>query len=145
MAAPPIEMPWLAIVLAVIWNFILGFVWYMPQVPTGKVWMRAQNLPANHKPLPGEMLKGILLMVVGAVLTMGVLAYLIHAMQHFYDSPLDWMSGAWAGFFVWLGFALPICLGGLAWERKTVGYTAVNAGYHLVSLVVGGIIIATMA
>jgi len=146
MAAPTIsDLPWLGILLALVWNFFLGFTWYASFTPTGRIWMKANNVDPKAKPAPGEMVKGLLLMIVGAILTMSVLAYLLVSMQQVYGSSLDWMSGVWAGGFVWLGFFLPVQLGGLAWEKKTVALTAVNAGYHLVSLVVGGIILATMA
>ncbi|MFO1532118.1 MAG: DUF1761 domain-containing protein [Thermoplasmatota archaeon] len=146
MAAPMLsDLNWLAIVLAVVWNFVLGFAWYAKQTPTGKVWMKAMNVPADAKPTPGDMLKGLILMLVGSVLTMAVLAYLIVAMKQVYDQPLTWMGGLYAGFFVWLGFYLPLQLGGMAWERKSGALTAVNAGYHFVSLLVSGIIIAAMS
>lgn len=146
MAAPTIsDLPWLGILLALVWNFLLGFTWYAKFTPMGRIWMKAMNVDPDAKPQPGEMLKGLLLMILGAVLTMSVLAYLIVAMKQVYDSPLDWMSGVWAGGFVWLGFLLPIQLGGLAWEKKTVAVTLVNAGYNLLSVVVGGILIAVMA
>jgi hypothetical protein len=146
MAAPTLtDLNWLAIAIAMVWNFVLGFVWYAQFTPTGRIWMRAQGIGPDHKPAPGEMAKGLVLMVVGSLLTMGVLAYLIEAVTAFYGSPPDWMGGLYAGFFVWLGFFLPQHLGGMAWERKGLPVTAVNGGYNLLNLLVSGAIIAAMS
>lgn len=146
MAAPMLaDLPWLGIVLAVLWNAVLGFVWYAKWTPTGRVWMRSMGVPADAKPQPGELLKGLILMLLGSALTMAVLAYLIVALVPVYGKPLTWLGGGYAGLFVWLGFFLPMQLGGMAWERKGGAVTAVNAGYHLVNLAVGGIIVAAMA
>jgi hypothetical protein len=138
------DINWLAVVVAVIWNFVLGFVWYAQFTPTGRIWMKSQGLSPDFKPEPGAMLKGILLQVLGAALTMTVLAYLILGLSQspIYPGPLDWTGGLYAGLFAWAGFLLPVQLGALAWERKGLAVTAVNAGYHLVSLVVAGIILA---
>ena len=146
MAAPTLaDLPWLAILLAVVWNMVLGFVWYAKWMPTGKVWMKAQGVPADAKPTPGQMAKGLVLMALGSALMMSVLAYLIVAMVQVYGPPLSIEGGCYAGVFTWLGFFLPVQLGGMAWEGKGAAVTAVNAGYHLVNLVVAGILIAAMA
>jgi hypothetical protein len=145
---------WLAILLAVVANFIIGFVYYAKWFPTGKAWMKHMGMDPNMKPDSGAMMMGMILMLVGAFLTMFVLSHDFWAYKDAYTNAaaggdatykLSLMDGLMGGFFVWLGFFLPPILGSIAWEKRKPGLAAINAGYHLVSMLVAGVIIAMMS
>ena len=143
-------IPWLAVLLAVVVNFVLGFAWYHPKTPTGRTWLRGLKMDPDNmpKPPPGMLVKSLLIQAIGAVLIMSTLAYVFVAMTGAYPGSMTQMpalDGAIGGFFVWLGFFLPVQLGSLAWEGKPGGFVAVNAGYWLVSLAAAGAIIGSMS
>jgi len=46
------DLNWLAIGLGVLAMMILGFVWYAPWFPTGKVWARNMGMDPNNMPKP---------------------------------------------------------------------------------------------
>ncbi|MCA1819860.1 MAG: DUF1761 domain-containing protein, partial [Halobacteriales archaeon] len=146
---------WLGFALAIVANMVLGFIWYAAWSPTGKVWMRHQGMdPHNMPKMSGaQMAVPMLLMVVGSVLMMFVFA---HTNGVYLDSfrntatggmagyRLSVMDGIMGGFFTWLGFIVPLNLNQVAFERKPWSLFAVNTGYYLVTLVLAGILIATV-
>jgi hypothetical protein len=52
------------------------------------------------------------------------------------------MYGFFAGFFVWLGFILPILLNSVAFERKNWTAFGIQLGYQFISLQVMGMILS---
>lgn len=143
-------LPWLGVAIAVVVNFALGFAWYHRKTPTGRAWMRGLKMDPDNMPAPppGLLAKALVIQVVGAVLIMASLAYTFKAMAAAYGTSMMGVAaldGAIGGFFVWLGFFLPVQLGSLAWEGKPGSFVAVNAGYWLVSLAAAGAIIGAMS
>jgi fluoride ion exporter CrcB/FEX len=152
--APGVEfgdLKWIAIAAAMASNIVLGFLWYSQKTPTGRLWMKHMGFPKDHKPKPGEMMRAMILMVIGTFLLMFVLqhnfiayrdAYGIDQMPVNKEYDLSMMDGFMGGFFTWLGFFVPVQLGSISWEGKPWSLFFVNAGYYLVSLVAARLIYA---
>lgn len=136
---PEITINYLAVVVAVVVNFMLGFIWYTPLF--GKAWAAEMGFDPNEKPEASIMARGMIFMVIGNFLLAWVFAHNIAVWN-----PETWglaPSGATklssvmsASFFTWLGFFFPIDLGGVAWEKKSWKLFAINTVYHLLSLIV---------
>ncbi len=144
---------WLGLGLAVLFNMILGFVWYAKFTPTGRIWMREMKIATDAKPTSAQMAQGMILMLVGAFLTMFVLAHNFWVYQDAGRNvvtngvagyKLTLMDGMTGGFFVWLGFFVPQHWSGVAWEGKSWTLFFVQAGYSLVTMVVAGILLVTV-
>lgn len=144
---PNIEINMLAILLAVVANFFLGFIWYTPLF--GKVWGREMGFDMTQKPPASEMIKGMVFMVIGNFLMAWVF---YHNMAVW--NPVTWglepstmstcMTALMAALFTWLGFYFPTDLGSTVWEKKSWKLFFINTGYHLVSLIVVALILANM-
>jgi hypothetical protein len=141
---PVIQLNWLAIGAAVAANIVIGFLWYGPLL--GKAWMREMGLPAEHKPDPATMKRSMIIMIVSAFLTAYVLAHSVEVWR-----PSTWKAGTdapneiygfYSAFFTWIGFYVPMLLGGVAWESKSWKLFGINAGYHFVALLAAGMILA---
>ncbi|MGB2867736.1 MAG: DUF1761 domain-containing protein [Bacteroidota bacterium] len=52
------------VILAVVANFIFGFIWYTPLF--GRTWAKEMGFNFDAKPPAGAMAKGLVLMVVGS-------------------------------------------------------------------------------
>src|SRR5687768_4871472 len=119
---PNIHISYLAIIIAVIAHFILGFLWYTPLF--GKAWAKELGYNTDQKPPSSELIKGMVFMLIGNFLMAWVLAHNIAAWD-----PRTWgqettmMSpagaAASAAIFTWLGFFFPVDLGAVAWEKKS--------------------------
>jgi hypothetical protein len=138
------DMPinYTAILIAVVANFFLGFLWYTPLF--GKVWAREQGFDTSVKPRSGEIAKGMIIMVIGNFLMAYVFAHNMAAWT--FVPGMDVMPAVPtilnSAIFTWLGFYLPVDLGAIAWERKSWKLFFINTGYHLTMLLVAATILA---
>jgi hypothetical protein len=133
-----------AVLVAVVANFVLGFVWYTPLF--GKAWAKENNFDTTIKPKGGEIAKGMIFMVVGNFFMAYVFASNMAAWS--YVPGVKEMSMATnvfnAAFFTWLGFYVPVDLSTVAWERKSWKLFAINTFYHLATLVVAAVVLYSM-
>ncbi|OLD60712.1 MAG: hypothetical protein AUI83_01850, partial [Armatimonadetes bacterium 13_1_40CM_3_65_7] len=89
-------MNWVAIVVAAIAQFIIGWIWYGPLF--GKTWMSMMGMSQQSMSREG-MGKTMVLTFIGSLVTAAVLSMLV-----------GWMgaktlsTGIAAGFWAWLGF-----------------------------------------
>lgn len=136
----------IAILIAVVANFILGWVWYGPLF--GKAWGKEMGMPMDQKPAAGVMIKGMIFMIIGCWLTANVLAHDAAAWAMVPGMTLTDISavkfGFMGGFFTWIGFFVPQQLSGVAWENKSWKLFAINVAYSFVALQVVAQILSHM-
>lgn len=130
-----------AIAIAVVANFVLGALWYMPLF--GKAWGKEMGYDPNEKPDNSVMIKGMAFMLIGNILFAWVFAHNIAAWDFVPGMKeqgivANTMSAA---IFTWLGFYLPGELGATVWEKKSWKLFAINTGYHLTSLILVAVIL----
>jgi hypothetical protein len=131
-----------AVLLATFANFVFGALWYMPLF--GRAWAAEMKMPMDAtKPPASAMVRGMVLMFVGNLLTAWVLAHNSAAWAN--DMPAETtraVAGFMAGFFTWLGFFLPHDLSRLAWENKSGKLFAINTVYHFLALQIVAMILS---
>ena len=133
-----------AVLVAVVANFILGFIWYTPLF--GKAWAKELGFDLTVKPPAGALAKGMIFMVIGNFLMAYVFAHnnaawgFVPEMKE--ASPVSIILNS--AFFTWLGFYVPVDLNRVAWERGSWKLFAINAGYHLAMLLVASTILTYM-
>ena len=127
-------MNWVAIVVAAIAQFIIGWIWYGPLF--GKTWMSMMGMSQQSMGREG-MGKTMVLTFIGSLVTAVVLSMLV-----------GWMgaktlgAGIAAGFWAWLGFVATVTLGGVLFAKMSWNLYILNNAYQLVSLAVMGAILA---
>jgi hypothetical protein len=130
-----------AILVAVVANFFVGFLWYT--VLFGKMWAKEMKFDTTVKPTGGQMAKGMIMMVIGNFLMAFVFAHNIAAWS--YVPGANEMSKVAsilnAAGFTWLGFFLPVDLNTVAWEMKSWKLFFINTTYHFITLVVAAVVI----
>ena len=138
-----IKINFLAIFVAVVVNFFIGFIWFTPLF--GKAYGKEMGFDMSVKPKKNEMLKGMIFMIIGNFLFAWVFAHNIAAwnfvpgMKDMGIIPNTIMSAV----FTWLGFYFPGHLGATVWERKSWKLFAIQGGYSLVSLLVVAFILTS--
>jgi hypothetical protein len=139
-----IHINMVAVLIAVVANFILGFIWYTPLF--GKAWAKENGFDTSVKPTGGEMAKGMIFMVIGNFLMAYVFAHNMAAWS--FVPGADQMSASSnimsSAIFTWLGFYVPVDLGAVAWEKKSWKLFGINTGYHLAMLFVASVILTYM-
>ena len=132
----------IAVLAAVVVNFILGFLWYTPLF--GKIWGKEMGYDPNMKPDRKVLVKGMAFMIIGNFLFAWVLAWTMAGWQYIPGAkemgPL--VNALNSAFFLWLGFYFPGHLGATVWEKKSWKLFAINGGYNLASLLVVALILA---
>ena len=130
-----------AVLVAVVVNFVLGFIWYTPLF--GKICGKEMGYDPDMKPEKSEMVKGMVFMIFGNFLFAWVLAHNIAAWQFVpgikETAPLS--NSLTTAIFTWLGFFLPGQLGATVWEKNSWKLFSINTGYHLASLIVVALIL----
>lgn len=134
----------MAVLVAVVANFIFGFLWYTPLF--GKAWAQEMKFDTSVKPPSSEIAKGMIFMVIGNFFMAYVFAHNMVAWSYVPD--MDKMSAAQnmmsAAGFTWLGFYLPGDLGSTVWEKKSMKLFAINTGYHFGCLLIAAIVLTYM-
>jgi hypothetical protein len=136
-----IHINYLAVLVATIATFIVGFVWYTPLF--GKAWGKEMGFDMSRKPTSGELTKGMLLNLVGNFFMAYVFAHNNAAWSFVPGMGEMPLAGkiANAGIFTWLGFYLPQDFNKVAWGGKSWKLFFIDTGYHLVMLLVAATIL----
>ncbi len=139
-----LQINFIAVIITVVANFILGFLWYTPLF--GKAWGKEMGYDPNEKPEKGVMLKGMTFMIIGNFLFAWVFSHNIAAWQ-FVPGIKDmslYASALNSAIFTWLGFYLPGELGATVWEKRSWKLFFINTSYHLASLLLASFILTYM-
>lgn len=144
---PNIQLNFMAIGIAVVANFFLGYLWYTPLF--GKLWAKELGLDLTQKPPASVFIRGLIIMVIGNFLMAWVFAHNIAVWN-----PTTWglpegemtssSMAVPAAFFTYLGFYLPGDLSRLAWENNSLKLFGINTSYHFLNLLVASLILSNM-
>lgn len=139
-----IEVNIIAILIALVANFIFGFLWYTPLF--GKAWAKEMHMDTTQRPPTSVFVRGLLFMAIGNFLMAYVFAHNIAAwsfVPDMADTP-KMTNVMMSAFFTWLGFFLPGDLSRVAWEKHSWKLFMINTVYHLISLVIAALILINM-
>lgn len=131
------DLNWLAIVVAALASFAVGFGWYSNK-GFGKPWraLMGWDEAAMSQMAKQSMTPSIVIGIIGDLLGATLVALLASLLIAY--GPMDVLQIAIA---VWLGAVVPQYLSTVAWERRPWKLFAINAGYRLISFIVMGLII----
>lgn len=124
-----------AVLIAAILNMVVGAIWYSPAV-FGTKWMELTGKKPGDMQ-PGSMGKSYGLMFLAALVLAFALAKFVGYLQ-----ATTLIGGARAGIWIWIGFVLTTTSGLYIFEGRPAKLYALNNGFHLVSLVIMGALLA---
>jgi hypothetical protein len=122
---------WLAVLVSAVSTFLLGGLWYGPLL--GRAWMKASGV-TEEQARQGNMVK-----VFGVSFVLQLMAAVVLAM--FIGTESTAAFGLFAGASVgvaWVATGLGVIY---LFEQRPLGHWAVNAGYHIVSYTIMGLIL----
>lgn len=119
---------WLAVFLATLSSFVLGFVWYHPKL-FGTAWAKAAGVDMNDP----EAKKGM-----GKIFGMSFIFSFIMALfaSYFFHNHMSSVGEVLRVAGLYLGFGIVAMSTGVTgmYERKSFTYIAINSGYQIVCL-----------
>ncbi len=136
--APPVDINYIAVVVAAVLSMILGALWYSP-ILFGKEWMSLIGLTEADLKKAREkgMAKSYLMGFIAALVMSYVLANFID-----YTQATTIVEGAKSGVWIWLGFVATVVLGTVIWEGKPMRLYVINTGFYLFALMIMGAVLA---
>lgn len=129
------EVNFLAVVLAAVATFFMGFLWYT--VFFGKIWQKEIGMKDGGKADPPNMGK----LLVGSFIIELVMAYLL---AMFIGPDADMFFGLFAGLATGLGFVSLAFAISYMYEGKSMKLWLINAGYNTVIFSLMGAIIGAL-
>lgn len=119
-----------AVVAGGISAVVVGFVWYAPPL-----WRNVWAREAGIDPAAADVTK--IHMAQRAFIAFVLAFVLSWVMAHFSViwGVLTLGSALELGFWIWLGFMVPLLAGPALWERRSMTYVAIHAGYWLITTV----------
>ena len=130
------DINWLAVLVAAIASFAIGFFWYSPML-FGRVWQREANLSdedISSGNMPVIFGATFILAVAQAVLLAAVVAGVLGADPEFGDVIL-------LALVIGAGWVATSFATGYLFERRSLPLWLINAGYNVVLFLAFGLII----
>ena len=138
-----IEVNYVAVLVAAVVAMVIGFLWYHPMV-FGKQWMKeVGHTEESLKQTQKEMGKLYGLSFVLALITGYVLAHVMGLSQDFYGYSRV-QTGLTSGFWMWLGFIMPVQLTDAIFGAKKWRLFGLNTAYQLVAILAMGLVLASL-
>lgn len=140
------EVNYLAVIAVAVANMVIGYAWYGPLF--GKTFMEGMGWnPNDMEAVKARMANTnmpltYLQTFIGALLMAYVLAHVLWAYSIALPTTEGISAGLQGGFWLWLGIVAPVIWGKRLWEQKAFKYVAVDLGYYLIVLLVGGVILS---
>jgi len=133
---PQLHINMLAILAATAASFVFAFLWHGPLF--GKTWARLMKVPMDVKPTMKMMLPALAWTLVGTFLTAYVMTFTGEIWRpSVWDRGADqpgYVYGILNGFWIWLGFYIPMQLSAVSWEQRPWGLFFLNSTFYLLNL-----------
>lgn len=138
---PDVSISWAAVAVATIAAMVIGSIWYGPLF--GEKWMKLVKL--NKKDAAKNWKKPMLGMLLLSLLQAVVLVHFVAFAKSYYNETDDLTIGILTGFWLWVGFVLPVIAGGYLFARKPLELIQIDLGNYFVTLLAMGAILATIS
>ena len=134
----PVSVNLVAVLVAALASMGVGMLWYSPLL-FANPWLHASGL--NEKKLKAtkgtKMAQTMFVAFLSNLLMSYVLAHFVN-----YTEATTAFMGAQTGFWLWLGFIMPVQLGSVLWEQKPAEFFLINTAHQFVNLLVMGALLA---
>ena len=132
-----------ALFAAAVSSMIVGAVWYGPLF--GKLWIIGMGWDPQDAAKMAAMKQSAgpkyAQQFVGSLLMAFVLAHVLWAFRVALPEMAGVAAALMGGFWMWLGFILPVKYGDMLWGGKQFKYLSIDLGNYLVTLLVMGLIL----
>jgi len=131
---------WLAVVACVVVSMISGSLWYNPKT-FFPVWWRGIGKVGDGAPGTDNMALTWGLTIVSSLVQAIAMAFMVNAMGGLMTGGANALTGAATGFMLWFGFVAPTNLVNKLFAGHGLKVWAIEAGNHLINLVLFGLIL----
>lgn len=136
---PEADINYWAVLVSALAFMVLGAIYYMPSV-LGNAWTQAIGKTPEQLKAEAASAKGYILTMIGALVASYVMAHFVD-----YAQAGDWSEGLTVGFWAWLGFVATTSLANTVFAGRSTKLYLLDNGYHLLTFLVAGAILAGWA
>lgn len=129
------SIPYLAIILSALAICIFGSIWYSPKV-FWNTWLKLKGLNEDKLPSVGKVMSGSILMAIVNSFLLAIIAGWVNI-----EGLID---GLWLGLVVGLVIAGTSATNAM-YEGMKLKLYMITAGFHVISMIIAGIIIGSFA
>ena len=115
-----VEISWLAVIVAAVVKFLIGWGWYSPAL-FAKQWQQLNKMTAAE--VQANMVPALIAEAIGDL----VMAYILARFVGHYG--FGFGIGVLVGFMAWLGFVATVLANQIFYERKPQQLILINGGY----------------
>ena len=133
-----VEVNMLGVFLAAVSSMVVGSIWYSKGV-FGTAWSKMAGIDEKQARKDAGM--GLTGMFVLALLMAYVLAHVAYLSNRFFVDKTYTEAAVTTGFWMWLGFVVPIVASNSLFDQRRKKLSAIHAGNWLVTLLVMGWVI----
>lgn len=133
------SLNFLAILVAAVAAFIVGFLWHGPLF--GKQWMKMMNISqAEMEAAKAKGMSAMMPQMIAALVQQIVVATVVSylAMEL---GIADAAGAVMLAVLVWVGFIASVLLNTVLWENRKINLYLFNITYHLVTLIVIALVV----
>lgn len=130
----PITINYLAVVVAAVVYFVIGALWYSPAL-FGTAWMRGIGKTKDQMAGGSAALNYLMGLITAFIASYGVARIMV------WSGGNSIRDGIITGILVGVCFVLATMFMNDSFEKRPMGLTIINVLYHIVGLLVAGIII----
>ena len=131
---------WLAVLVCVIVSFAVGFVYFSPKV-FFDMWWKALGKTEKDQPGSGGMGMTWSFTALASVVQAVGMAFLVPVIGERMPGGVNAVNGALTGFMLWLPFMAATSLTNRMFAGHGLKVWAIEAGNHLITLVLFGLIL----
>ena len=136
MGLPSIDVNLVSVLVAAVISVVFGGLWYS-SILFGNIWIKQMGFTKKEmKKASEKSRKKYFVTFIGSVITAYILAYLIYFM-----GVGRIFEGAMLGLLIWVGFIVPLSVGAVLWEGKSMKLFFINIFYWAINLILMGIIL----
>lgn len=135
-----VEVNYLAVLLAALSSFVVGFVWYSKPV-FGTMWSEMVKL--SEKQQKSGMAKAMVMSLIAALVMAYVVAH-VSFLSNVYFSNSFLQDSLNTAFWLGLGISATTIVTQDAFEQRRRKLTAINVGYQFLALLTMGLIIGLL-
>ncbi len=130
---------WIAVVLCVLTNLVVGTIWYNPKT-FYPAWAKAKGRPMNQG--AGANMTTIYVLTIVAALVISIaMAFVVKSIGGAMPGGVNLVNGALVGFMMWLGFIAPAYLINSLFAGPAYKAWAIEIGEYLVVFLIMGAIL----
>ncbi len=130
---------WLGVVICVVVNLVVGFLWYNPRT-FYPAWRKGLGRPETAQSGSSMTWMWILTVVAAFVIAIAM-SFVVKAIAGQMPGGVSLGTGAMVGFMLWLGFIAPAYLVNNLFEGRGFTVWAIEVGNYLVNFVLFGAIL----